>query len=235
MLKYLAIIIGCVCVTVVLSEVTVGVILWQRGTLTEEQIREIRMVLTHGSLDDREDADHTPAEQVPTMQDVADARALKVLNYDKRESELATLKDVADQKRNELDLLQSQFRAQRKAFEEELQKLDEAVSSSATEQTRGVLLALPPKEAVRQLMQLTLEEDVALLRGMPEKAIAKILKEFPPPPATASTGSTAPDSQESRAERGRKIFEALSRGEPRKSLIEQARSGLEPDPAQVAE
>lgn len=226
MLKYLGIIIGCVCVTVVLSEGVVGLILWSRGTLSSEQIREIRLILTQGVIDDGDDVDTPKPSQSPTLQDVADARAMKVMNYDKRESELTTLKDAADQKRNELDQLQSQFRSQRKAFDDELAKLDESIGSTATEQARGVLLALHPKDAVRQLMNLTLEEDVVLLGGMPEKSIAKILKEFGP--VTPTTGSGIPGEQgESRGERGRRIFEALTRGEPRKSLVEQARKELD--------
>lgn len=226
MLRFLGIIIACVCVTVVLSEAVVGAILWSRGTLSSEQIREIRLILTQGVVDDRDDVDAPKASQSPTLQDVADARAMNVMGLDKRESELVTLKDAVDQKRNELDQLQMQFRAQRKAFEDELAKLDESIGSTASDQARGVLQSMAPKDAVRQLMNLTLEEDVTLLGGMSEKTIAKILKEFGP--VTPTTGTGIPGEQgESRGERGRRIFEALTRGEPRKSLVEQARKELD--------
>lgn len=226
MLKYLAVIIGCVCVTVVLSEGVVGAILWYRGTLSSEQIREIRLILSQGVIDDRDEQDAPKVAQVPTLQDVAEARARLVMNYDNRESELVTLKDAIDQKRDELGQLQARFRGQRQAFEDELAKLDESISSASSEQARGVLLALPPKDAVRQLMQLPLEEDVILLGGMPEKSIAKILKEFGPAPP-ANGAAPAGEQGESRGERGRRIFEALSRGEPRKSLVEKTRKELE--------
>lgn len=226
MLRFLGIIIACVCVTVVLSEAVVGAILWSRGTLSSEQIREIRLILTQGVVDDRDDLDAPKPSQNPTLQDVADARAMNVLGLDKRESELVTLKDAVDQKRNELDQLQMQFRAQRKAFEDELAKLDESIGSTASDQARGVLQSMAPKDAVRQLMNLTLEEDVMLLGGMSEKTIAKILKEFGPVTPTTATGIPG-EQGESRGERGRKIFEALTRGEPRKSLVEQARKELD--------
>jgi hypothetical protein len=70
-------------------------------------------------------------------------------------------------------------------------------------------------------MQLPLDEDIVLMKGMPEKMIAKILKEFQ---ATLITSSDASgERKETPAERGRKIFEALSRGEPSRSLLEQQR------------
>jgi flagellar motility protein MotE (MotC chaperone) len=177
-------------------------------------------------VDEGDDVDAPKPSQSPTLQDVADARAMKVMNLDKRESELMTLKDAVDQKRAELDQLQIRFRAQRKTFEDDLAKLDQSIGDTAAEQSRGVLLAMQPKDAVRQLMNLTLEEDVILLGGMPEKSIAKILKEFGPAPPTTGPGAPS-DLTESRGERGRRIFEALTRGEPRKSLVEQARKELE--------
>jgi len=70
-------------------------------------------------------------------------------------------------------------------------------------------------------MQLSLEQNVVLMKGMPEKTIAKILKEFqstPPPQADAGL-----QRKETPPERGRMIFEALSRGEPSRTLLEQQR------------
>ena len=104
-------------------------------------------------------------------------------------------------------------------FDEELARIDAELTSASAEQSRGILLALPAKEAVRQLMQLDLEADVILLKGMPEKSIAKILKEFSATAAPPGT-ETGADRKESPAERGRRIFEALTRGEPLRSLLE---------------
>jgi hypothetical protein len=40
------------------------------------------------------------------------------------------------------------------------------------------------------------------------------------------------ERKETPAERGRKIFEALSHGEPTRSLLDQTRSSTEPNPAE---
>jgi flagellar motility protein MotE (MotC chaperone) len=233
-LRFLMIIAGCVCTTVVVSETVALIVFWQRGMVTAHHLREIRLVLTNRTVDDEKENDRDQKSEFPSSQQLAEARAIKTLNFDKRESELITLKGMADDKRDDLEALQKQFRAQRKMFEDELARIETELTSTSTEQARGVLLALPPKDAVRQLLQLTLAEDVVLLKGMPEKTVAKILKEFsavapaPAPPPTVDGGA---DRKESPAERGRRIFEALTRGEPVRTLLEQTRKDNASNPA----
>lgn len=234
MLKYLFVIIGCVCTTVVAAEAAGVGLLWQRGMISPHHLREIRLVLTNKSNDEKFDDEPEQKRQFPSAQQIAQARAVKILNLDKRESELTTLKGMADGKREDLENQQKQFRAQRKAFEDELARIEAQITSASTEQARGVLLALPPKEAVQQLMQLTLEQDIVLLKGMPEKSIAKILKEFQAMPAPQTTDASG-EKKDTPIERGRRIFETLSRGEPSRTLIERARKAAANEPAALPE
>lgn len=230
MLKFLMIIVACVSTTIVVSETVALCVMWQRGMLSAHHFREISLVLTNRALDDESKRDRDQPPEFPSAQQVAQARAVKILNFDKRESELITLKGLADGKREDLEARLTQFRAQRKAFEEELARIEAQLTSASTEQARGVLLALPPKDAVRQLMQLSIDEDVVLLKGMPEKNVAKILKEFQAA-APIAAGENGGNRQETPAERSRLIFEALSRGEPARSLLKESRKGTEPDNA----
>jgi flagellar motility protein MotE (MotC chaperone) len=225
MLKYLAIIIGCVCVTLILSEATAAVILWRRGMLSPHHLREIRLVITNGYITEDRESEEKNSSKLPSVQEVARSRAVKILDLDKRESEIGTLSSMATSRREELETHQSQFRAQRDAFAKELQELNDSITSAAAEQARGVLVALPPKEAVDQLMRLSLEQDVVLMKGMSDKTVAKILKEFANTTPTIGPGAPA----ETPAQRGRKIFEALSRGEPARSFVENKRRDLFPD------
>lgn len=225
MLKYLAIIIGCVCVTLVLSEATAAVILWQRGMLSPHHLREIRLVITNGYITEGAARDDKSAPKYPSVQEVAQSRAVKILELDKRESEISTLNTMATGQREELETQQAQFREQRTAFARELQDLNESITSAAAEQARGVLVALPPKEAVNQLMRLPLEQNVVLMKGMSDKIVAKILKEFAG--STPATGPGVP--AETPAERGRRIFEAISRGEPARTFVENKRRELFPE------
>jgi flagellar motility protein MotE (MotC chaperone) len=220
-MKYLFIIIGCVCSTVVAAELTGLFLLWRHGMISAHHLQEIKLVLTNRAAADEPELEVEQKPQYPSAQEVAQVRAVKVLSFDKRESELTTLKGMADAKREDLESLQKQIRSMRKAFEDELARIEANITSTSTEQARGVLLALPPKDAVLQLMQLTLAQDVVLMKGMPEKTIARILKEF------QTTMTSLPDAngerKETPPERGRMIFEALSRGEPSRSLLEQQR------------
>jgi len=233
MLKFLMIIVGCVCTTIVVSETTALIVLWQRGMISAHHLNEIKLVLMNRALEDESESDGDQKPDFPSAQQVAQARAVKILNFDKRESELVLLKGLADGKREDLESQQKQFRAQRKTFEDDLARIEATLTSTSTEQARGVLLALPPKDAVRQLMQLSLAEDVVLMKGMPEKTVAKILKEFQTP-AAAVTVDNGGERKEPPAERGRLIFEALSRGEPARSVLDQTRKNSASNPAESA-
>ena len=218
-MKYLFVIIGCVCSTVVAAELTGLFLLWRHGMISEHHLQESTGATNRAASDGR--GRNRAGPQYPSAQEMAQARAVKILNFDKRESELTTLKGMADAKQKDLETLQKQIRSLRKAFEDELARIEATITSTGTEQARGVLLALPPKDAVQQLMQLSLDQSVVLMKGMPEKTIAKILKEF------QTTATSLPDAsgdrKEAPPERGRKIFEALSRGEPSRSLVEKQR------------
>ncbi len=233
MLKFLMIIVGCVSTTVVVSETTALIVLWQRGMLSPHHLNEIKLVLMNRALDDERESEHNQKADFPSAQQVAQARAVKILNFDKRESELVLLKGLADDKREDLESQQKQFHAQRKAFEDELARLDATLTAASTDQTRGVLLALPPKDAVRQLMQLSLTEDVVLLKGMPEKNVAKILKEFQTTAPSVVVDSNG-ERKELPVERGRSIFEALNRGEPARALLDQTRKTAAANPLESA-
>ena len=220
-MKYLFIMIGCLCSTIVAAELTGLFLLWRHGMISAHHLQEIKLVLTNRTASDEPEEEIEQKPQFPSAQEVAQARAVKVLNFDKRESELTTLKGMADAKREDLETLQKQIRSLRKAFEDELARIEASITATGAEQARGVLLALPAKDAVQQLMQLSIDQDVVLMKGMPEKLIARILKEFqatlPLPPDANGERKEPP------AERGRMIFEALSRGEPSRALLEQQR------------
>lgn len=200
MFRSILIICACACAAVVLTEVAGLAYLWHQGTLTADNIRDVRQILTGVVAAEKKDAEDAQVTPLVSLDEVAEKRAVKILDLDKRESELTVLKSMATDRSKDLDVEQLSFRAQRKEFEEKLAALKATETSAATEQARGVLLALPAKDAVEKLMQLTVAEDVVLLKGMPENIIAKILKEF----------NTAPDQ----IKRGREIFEAINRGEP---------------------
>ena len=152
MLRSLVLIFSCMCVAVVLSEAAGIMLLWQQGLLTPHHLHEIQLVFTSDPSDAERETDVVNSKPLASLQEVTQARAIKVFELDRREAELTVLKNMASNKALELETQQAAFRAQRKAFEEELAALRAQQSSAAIEQARGVLLALPPRDAVEKLM-----------------------------------------------------------------------------------
>lgn len=212
MIRTLATIFGVFCAATLLSECIAVGILWSRGQLSSQSLREIRMALSGENEARFADA---PDEQQsrPSFEDVTAHRALAVLELNTRQSELQLLKAMLDARKRALKSDTDAFLAMKNAFEKRLNDLKSELTSAATEQTRTILATLPPAEAVNNLLQLPLEENVRLLQGMPEKQIARILQEF--------SKRSADEAQ-----RGLQIFEAISRGEPAGTLVEEGRKQL---------
>jgi len=215
-LRSLVLIFCCFCTAVVLSEAAALILLWQQGLLSAHHLKEIRLVLSNNPQDQDLEVEDQPVVTSPSLEEITNARMLKILDLDKREGELAMLKKMATDRAVALDEQQAAFRAQRKAFEEELARLNEQVTTAANEQARGVLLAMASRDAMEQLMQLPLPQCVVLLKGMPEKTIAKILREFKNTPE--------------QLKRSQEIFEAISRNPEAAELIQNAAEQLQPTP-----
>jgi len=187
--------------------------LWLQGSLSSHNLQEIRLILLE---EGKAEAALETAEaklQVPSGQDIQNRRILRVLDLESREKELDLMKAMTLNTENRLISDRTSFDNMREAFRSELGEMDTRGRSEAVEQARAVLLALlksAPESAVERLMTLNLEEAVDLVRGMPEKSIAQLLREF--------DASTAKDA-DAQKERGQKIFEALNRGEPTRTLI----------------
>jgi flagellar motility protein MotE (MotC chaperone) len=216
-IKSLILILACFCVAVVAS-LSVGLgLLWSRGQITAHTLRELREVLTGGTVANANpEFDDDKASPQASLDEVINARARMSVEFNAKEAELAIFKQMMAEGTARLTAEKEAFEQRKRAFDEELQRLNETLDSEATGLARGVLLALPPKDAVEKLMQLTTDECVVLLKGMPEKSIAKILKEF--------------QGAADRIERGKQIFDALNRGDPVRPLVERTQGGLNPAP-----
>lgn len=205
MIRMLIKIFACVCIAAVVSQAGALAVMWKRGLLSEHNLREIRLIFTANHQQAEQDAITARNASQPSLAEVTRERANRLFEIDRREGQLQAMKIMAEDQAAELEQRQRDFRAHRKSFEQGLESLQKKITAEACEQARGVLLALPPRDAVEKLMILPLSEDVLLLKGMSEKSIAKILAEF----------NATPEQQD----RGRKIFEAISRGDPARSYV----------------
>jgi len=76
-------------------------------------------------------------------------------------------------------------------------------------------------------MQLTVEEDVLLMREMPEVKIALLLKEFAAAPEGGGDAANAVRDAPARTQRAKEIFARITKGEPRESIIRSALNNLQ--------
>ena len=212
MLRLMRVVIGVVCVAIVLSEAVGLALLWARGQLNAEVTRDV-LALLRGQGEAEPEPDPVAETEQVSMEQVIEARAVRALDLNSRENELNLLKSLVDERREALLAEKTEFERQRRAFSEQLDRMKADMTSEATEQARGVLLALQPGDAVKSLMQLDLPQNVVLLGGMPPKSIGRIL-------AAMQGGG------DEERERGGEIFEALSRGEPSRAAVDAAQAEL---------
>lgn len=214
MIRTLMMLAGLLSFVVLLCE-AVGVgVLYSRGRLSKENLWTVRLILEGREQD--EPLPEAAETAVLSTEEIVKLRTQRTLDLAARENELKTLKDLVTeasigltQERQKFDVLKEQFR-------KSLDELNARIQSDAREQTRAILLASEPEDAVPRLMGLSLEESVELLQGLPEKKTAAILQSFNQTPETI--------------ERGQKVFEALFRGQPQGPVVDDALKQLGPPP-----
>lgn len=208
MIRPLVVIICVFCVATIISEILGLSYLWVRGHLNADSVKDIRMIVTGQSLDDVELVEEETS--LPSRDEVAETRAMRILELATREDEIELLKSSITESSDFLKKERLVFEQAKKNFEEELKTLKEQSQKVATKKTQSVLVALPSGDAVQYLMQLSIEENIELLKGMEGKFIAKLLKEF----------LVAPDPLV--IKRGKEIFKDLSQDEPFRSFSDGA-------------
>jgi hypothetical protein len=212
MLRVFVMIVGTISTAILFAEAVGIAWLWQQGNLTAQTLFEIRHLVTGPATDEEDSQTEQLVQSDASQQDVQNERLLRVLDLESRGKELELLKTMTENSAIELISARQTFDEMKQAFRKELQQREEQQQSAAIEQARAILLASPVESAVERLLALPPEEAIELLRGMPEKSIAKILQGFEAP---------APDGDDRKA-RGQQFFEALSRGEPIRGLIQDA-------------
>jgi hypothetical protein len=225
MIRTLLIVISVACAAAVVSEVAGAAILWSRGLLTAQRLREIREVFEPQEKESiAADAESQPV--MPSSQDVLRERSMRVLSLSSLETDVGVMKAMLETERTNLSAQNTAFQQERAAFKTQLAQLSDETAVAAREQARGVLLALPPSEAVERLMQLSVTDDVLLLREMPEGKIALLLKEFvSTPEGEGASPNVRPTSD--RRQRAQEIFKSINNGEPRNAVIRSALSNLQ--------
>ncbi len=181
-----------------LGEGLAATLLWSQGRLNADAVREIRAILRDtSSLEDENDLQNkTPAV---ATEDVVAARAMRVLQIEEREREQELLTALIADSRFNVISEQTTLKAAKDEFARQQEELRKNRVSAAIEQARAVLLKAEIDMAVKQLMDLSVDESLLIIQGMPEKKIAELL------------GAFEAGDKEAQA-RGSELFQAISRG-----------------------
>jgi len=215
MIRTLLVVISVFCVATVLSEALGVVYLWSQGQLDSETVQDIRLLLA-GEEPDLVDLADDGTRGQPSRDQVVAERSMRVLELNTRQMELTALKNMITKNREEISDQQRDFQTQKSEFEDRLQQLQENNTSDSVEQSRGIVRALKPADRVEYLLALNVEQDIVLLKGLPEKEIGTILQEFA-------------KGDEPTQKIGQEIFEAIYLGEPIGTPINQALDRLTQD------
>ncbi|MDA0834596.1 MAG: hypothetical protein O3A29_15080 [Planctomycetota bacterium] len=159
--------------TAVLISEGVGLaVLWSRGKLNSELLNGVYELVMHPKeLEESEVALNKPA--APSLDDISTKRVSRILELNSRESELSQIEQFLLEKRNELTRQQNEFEKKQNEFRNELAELIAQFDADSTKKTRNVLVTLSPSDAVTNLMEMTLEQDLILVKGMPKDKMGK--------------------------------------------------------------
>lgn len=206
MIRWLAILVGICCLAIVLLESAAVGWYWSKGRLSQEKLREMGDILSGKSQEVVVEEPEEKEEPEVSLEEVTRQRVLRLFDIGRREDELQILRDLVAEHSGRVTAMQAELERKQKDFQKNLDQLKAANDEAAVQQARAILQAQQPAEAADTLMALEPERALIVLRGMPEKVIARILKEL-------SRGD------DKRIERGQKLFEAISGGDPARSLF----------------
>ncbi len=215
-MKMLLRLFGAFCVATILAQCIVLGLSAYRGNLNGDTILQGFALLNGIDITGKrlEDAIRNGREApIPSYEDVTKERAQKSLNLDMRERSIKLAKDQLEAKHRELQLEITNFDNRKDAFYSKLDELNKGIEDSSLKDVRRTLESLPPEQSKDQLLKLIkdgqMTDVVAIVKGMPADKSKKILGEFL-------------ETEES--EKLHEILRELRKGEPTKSLIDQARN-----------
>lgn len=211
MWRTLAALIGLFSFATVLAEaMAVGYLVYD-GRLTAERVSALF------SAEPSAGEAVAPASEAPlrTSEEAEDHRTLQTLELNARADNLQLLKDLLTKEADRLSQDQAAYEKARQDFEASLELVRTRAADEATEQARLVVKSLTPRDAITYLLALEETDALRIVKGLPERTVAKILQEF----------AAGTDEEQ---QRGRSLFEAIAAAQPEATLTDAAKAALPP-------
>jgi len=221
MMRTMIMILGVFCTATVMSVIMGAGLLWYRGQLTMTTIKEVRLVLTGEDQIDQIEEDETNKVQ-QSHDELAIQRTMRAYGISSLEARVSILAAEVDKRAERLEQDLAEFATMKKEFKERLAQLDADITGEAVVQLRSVLLNMKPADAADYLATREIDDAVTILKDMPEKKIASIMKQFAPD----VQGPNSP-----MVEQGYKILEGIGDGDPKRTLVDETNDKLLTDAA----
>ncbi|HWC88792.1 MAG TPA: hypothetical protein VG433_04035 [Pirellulales bacterium] len=214
--------ISCACIATVLALLVLAGYCWWQGVLDRDKLADLAGVLDGSASATRPEAEiiglHDRTNQ-PSLLDIARARALQSRDFELREQMLHSQSDQLKDERVKLTGEIDRYNRVKTALDRQLETLRAATLSNSQETTRLILETMKPKQAKEQVVRMvdegSMNEVVALLSAMTPTKRAKVITEF-----------KTPEEVDKLAE----ILKVIREGEPELSLIDEAKTQLQPAP-----
>jgi hypothetical protein len=192
-----------------------------KGHLTHDKLLQIAAVVQSVDLRDLQhsidDARARARLPQPSLQELAEARALKSRDLELREQELRNQLNLIRQEQGKLVAEADRYQRVQTDFEQRLKNLREGAVATNLENARLILENMKAKQAKEQIERMLAEGEmkqaVMLLSAMPIEKRAKIVTEF----------KTDKESEELA-----EMLRLIRAGEPEVTLIDETRNNLRP-------
>lgn len=198
--------IGVTSTVILFAQIGLGAYFALTGVLTAETLWDLQAVFDGSDVQSDNQQGISSTEPEFSVEELMQERVMRIFDLEDREREIERLSQLVITRRNAVLSEQKELLTRKSEFTTDLQNAKQREESEATLLAQGVLLSLPPSDAARELSQLPLDQNLLILKGMPVKSIAKILKEFH-------------EGDDQLRKRGGEIFEALADGDPNVQLI----------------
>lgn len=207
--------ISSLCVATVITQMVISTFLMARGSLNKDSVTQL-VALAHGIdiTGDRLRAimQESQTTEIPSFTEVLENRTAKGLDAELRLQNQSNFYDQLQFQLKNLREREDRFDVRRDAFNTRLDELEKGVRDEGLQELKRTLEVLDANQAKSQLLFLITDGEidtvVNIVQAMSPDKRKKIFGEF-----------TSPDEQAKLAE----ILRRIGLGEPKKSLIENAR------------
>ncbi len=218
-MRMIARFIGAFCVATVLAEIMILALLFISGRLNEDSTAKIIALACGIDVSAervRQALTTAEAQEVPSFEEIVQARANASLELDLRNASLSSHSELLKFYEERLSKNEAGFDRRLEDYRQALTDREAGVQTQAVKDTQQTFEALKPAQAKEQLIKMLEDNQIAdvvtIIQGLPSDKRKKILAEFKDP---------------SDAEKLQVIIRRIMEGEPDKTLIDKAKKDAE--------